>query len=355
MRIAQVAPLTEAVPPKLYGGTERVVHWLTEELVALGNDVTLFASGDSQTSAKLDATWPKALRLDGSVRDPNALHMVMLERVRRKCDDEEFDFLHFHLDYYPWSLFHRQPTPFLTTLHGRLDLPEHQPVFTTFCDVPVISISNAQRRPVPQANWTRTIHHGMPEKLLMPRKVTPGYLAVLGRIAPEKGVDRAIKIAIRCGIPLKIAAKIDRADQDYYDELIKPLMDHPLIEYIGEIGDHEKSEFLSGAIGLLLPIDWPEPFGLVMIESMACGTPVIAHNRGSVPEIIDEGLTGFIVEDEISAVAAVGRLANIDRAAVRTQFEKRFTARRMALDYLAAYRGLMDAAEPRIKLVSSAE
>jgi glycosyltransferase involved in cell wall biosynthesis len=355
MRIAQVAPLTEAVPPKLYGGTERVVHWLTEELVALGNDVTLFASGDSQTSGKLEATWPKALRLDGSVRDPNALHMVMLERVRRKCDEEEFDFLHFHLDYYPWSLFQRQPTPFVTTLHGRLDLPEHQPVFNTFSDVPVISISNAQRRPVPQANWTRTVHHGMPEKLLMPRNVIPGYLAVLGRIAPEKGVDRAIKIAIRCGIPLKIAAKVDRADQDYYDELIKPLMNHPLIEYIGEIGDHEKSEFLSGAIGLLLPIDWPEPFGLVMIESMACGTPVIAYNRGSVPEIIDEGLTGFIVEDEISAVAAVGRVTNMDRAAVRKQFEKRFTARRMALDYLAAYRGLMEAAEPRIKLVSSAE
>jgi glycosyltransferase involved in cell wall biosynthesis len=195
----------------------------------------------------------------------------------------------------------------------------------------------------------------MPEKLLTPREVTPGYLAVLGRIAPEKGVDRAIKIAIRCGIPLKIAAKVDRADQDYYDGLIKPLMDHPLIDYIGEIGDHEKSEFLSGAIGLLLPIDWPEPFGLVMIEAMACGTPVIAYNRGSAPEIIDEGLTGFIVEDEISAVAAVGRLANIDRAAVRVQFEKRFTARRMALDYLAAYRGLMDAAQPRIKLVSSAE
>jgi glycosyltransferase involved in cell wall biosynthesis len=355
MRIAQVAPLTEAVPPRLYGGTERVVHWLTEELVALGNDVTLFASGDSQTSAKLDATWPKALRLDGSVRDPNALHMVMLERVRQKCDDEEFDFLHFHLDYYPFSLFSRQPTPFLTTLHGRLDLPEHQPVFTTFSDIPVISISNAQRRPVPQANFIRTIHHGLPEKLLTPQPVTPGYLGVLGRIAPEKGVDRAIRIAIRCGIPLKIAAKVDRADQEYYDEVIRPLMDHPLVDYIGEIGDHEKSDFLSGATGLLVPIDWPEPFGLVMIEAMACGTPVIAYNRGSVPEIIDEGLTGFIVEDEISAVAAVGRLAQIDRSAVRKQFELRFTARRMALDYLAAYRSLMEAAEPRIKLVSSAE
>jgi glycosyltransferase involved in cell wall biosynthesis len=356
MRIAQVAPLTEAVPPKLYGGTERVVHWLTEELVALGNEVTLFASGDSRTSAKLDATWPKALRLDGSVRDPNALHMVMLERVRQKCDDEEFDFLHFHLDYYPWSLFSRQPTPFVTTLHGRLDLPEHQPVFNTFSSVPVISISNAQRRPVPQANWVRTIHHGLPEQLLTPQPIRPGYLAVLGRIAPEKGVDRAIKIASRCGIPLKIAAKVDRADQDYYDELIRPLIEqNPLVEYIGEIGDAEKSEFLSGAIALLVPIDWPEPFGLVMIEAIACGTPVIAYNRGSVAEIIDDGLTGFVVEDETSAVAAVDRLSALSRRAIRKQFEARFTARRMALDYLAAYRGLTEATKPRIKLVSSAE
>ena len=355
MRIAQVAPLTEAVPPKLYGGTERVVHWLTEELVALGNDVTLFASGDSRTSAKLDATWPRALRLDGSVRDPNALHMVMLEGVRQKCDDEEFDFLHFHLDYYPFSLFFRQPTPFVTTLHGRLDLPEHQPVFNTFSTVPVISISNAQRRPVPQANWLRTIHHGLPEKLLTPQPATPSYLAVLGRIAPEKGVDRAIRIAIRCGIPLKIAAKVDRADQEYYDEVVCPLMDHPLVDYIGEIGDHEKSNFLSGAIGLLVPIDWPEPFGLVMIEAMACGTPVIAYNRGSVPEVIDEGLTGFIVEDETSAVAAVASLPGLDRGRIRRQFETRFTARRMALDYLAAYRSLIEARAPRIKLISSAE
>src|SRR6266516_1734645 len=356
MRIAQVAPLTEAVPPRLYGGTERVVYWLTEELVALGNEVTLFASGDSRTSGKLDATWPRALRLDGSVRDPNALHMVMLERVRQKCDDEEFDFLHFHLDYYPCSLFSRQRTPFLTTLHRSPDLPEHQPVFTTFSSVPVISISNAQRRPVPQANWLRTIHHGLPEKLLMPQSTKPSYLAVLGRIAPEKGVDRAIKIATRCGIPLKIAAKVDRADQEYYDEIIRPMIDcNPLVEYIGEIGDPEKSEFLSGAIGLLAPIDWPEPFGLVMIEAMACGTPVIAYNRGSVAEIIDDGLTGFVVEDETSAVAVVDRLAALDRAAIRKQFEVRFTARRMALDYLAAYRGLVEEAEPRIKLVSSAE
>src|SRR4249919_63060 len=356
MRIAQVAPLTEAVPPKLYGGTERVVHWLTEELVAMGHEVTLFASGDSRTSGKLEAAWPKALRLDGSVRDANALHMLMLELVRRKCDDEEFDFLHFHLDYYPFSLFSRQPTPFLTTLHGRLDLPEHQPLFTTFSSIPIVSISNAQRRPVPQANFVRTIHHGLPENLLKPQQVKPSYLAVLGRIAPEKGVDRAIRIATRCGIPLKIAAKVDRADQEYYDELISPLIKaNPLVEYIGEISDREKPDFLSGAIGLLVPIDWPEPFGLVMIEAMACGTPVIAFNRGSVPEIIEEGLTGFIVEDETSAVSAVGRLPRLNRGLIRKQFETRFTARRMALDYLAAYRSLTEAAAPRIKLVSSAE
>lgn len=353
MRIAQVAPLTEAVPPKLYGGTERVVHWLTEELVALGHEVTLFASGDSHTSGRLDATWPKALRLDGSVRDPNALHMVMLERVRRKCDDNEFDFLHFHLDYYPFSLFSRQPVPFLTTLHGRLDLPEHQPVFETFSSIPVVSISNAQRRPLPHARWLRTIHHGLPERLLSPQPVKPHYLAVLGRIAPEKGVDRAINIAVRCGIPLKIAAKVDRADEDYYNEIVRPMMDHPLVEYIGEISDREKSDFLSGAIGLLVPIDWPEPFGLVMIEAMACGTPVVAFNRGSVPEVVEDGKTGFVVEDEISAVAIIDRLETLDRAAIRDTFEARFTARRMALNYLETYRELTNTLTPRIKLVSS--
>lgn len=353
MRIAQVAPLTEAVPPKLYGGTERVVHWLTEELVALGNDVTLFASGDSMTSAKLDATWPKALRLDGSVRDPNALHMIMLEHVRQRCDNGDFDFVHFHLDYYPFSLFSRQSTPVVTTLHGRLDLPEHQPVFNTFSSVPVVSISNSQRRPVPQANWIRTIHHGLPETLLTPRPVKPGYLAVLGRIAPEKAVDRAIRIAKRCGIPLKIAAKVDKADQEYFDETIRPLLTSSDVEFIGEIGDLEKPDFLSGALALLVTIDWPEPFGLVMIEAMACGTPVIAFNRGSVPEIIDDGLTGFIVEDETSAVGAVNRLAEMDRGKIRKRFEERFTARRMALDYLAAYRSLGARTEPYVKLVQA--
>src|SRR3954464_12155379 len=262
MRIAQVAPLTEAVPPKFYGGTERVVHWLTEELVALGHEVTVFACGGSHTSAELEATWPKALRLDGSVRDPNALHMVMLERVRQKCDDEEYDMLHFHLDYYPFSLFSRQPTPFVTTLHGRLDLPEHQPLFATFSTVPVVSISNAQRRPVPHAGWVRTVHHGLPENLLTPTEVKPSYFGFLGRIAPEKGVGRAISIAKAAGIPLKIAAKVDKVDRDYFEEQIKPQIDGPSVEYIGEITDAEKSEFLSGAVALLVPIDWPEPFGL---------------------------------------------------------------------------------------------
>jgi glycosyltransferase involved in cell wall biosynthesis len=353
MRIAQVAPLTEAIPPKLYGGTERVVYWLTEELVALGNDVTLFASGDSSTSANLEAIWPKALRLDGSIRDPNALHMVMLESVRQQSDD--FDLLHFHLDYYPFSLFSRQPTPFITTLHGRLDLPEHQPVFRIFRKTPLVSISNSQRRPIPQANWVRTIYHGVPEKLLTPRPIKPTYLAALGRIAPEKCVDRAIRIAERCGIPLKIAAKVDNADRDYYEHVIKPLLNTSFVEYIGEISDQEKPEFLSGAIGLLVTIDWPEPFGLVMIEAMACGTPVIAFNRGSVPEIVEDDITGFIVEDEISAVNAVNRVTQLDRRQVRKRFEERFTARRMALDYLAAYREVMHVDKPRLKVVTGVE
>src|SRR5215469_14755776 len=342
MRIAQIAPLTEAIPPKLYGGTERVVHWLTEELVALGHDVTLFASGDSVTSAKLEPMWDQSLRLSGAVRDPNALHMLMLERVRRR--NEEFDVLHFHLDYYPFSLFSRQATPFLTTLHGRLDLPEHQPVF---------SISNAQRRPVPRAGWVRTIYHGVPEDLLRPQPVTPSYLAFLGRIAPEKGVDQAIRIAGRCGLPIKIAAKIDKADIEYFESEIRSLFALPHVEYIGEITDKDKSEFLSGAIGLLMPINWPEPFGLSMIEAMACGTPVVAYNRGSVPEVVEDGITGFVVEDELSAIDAVRRLPQLPRTAIRVRFEQRFTARVMAKEYLATYRSLMTgvAARPRLAAV----
>jgi glycosyltransferase involved in cell wall biosynthesis len=350
MHIAQVAPLTEAVPPKLYGGTERVVSWLTEELIALGHEVTLFASGDSVTSARLESGWPRALRLDGAVRDPNALHMMMLEQVYRRAGD--FDILHFHLDYYPFSLFSRQATPFLTTLHGRLDLPEHQPVFDTFSTVPVVAISNSQRRPLPQANWVRTVHHGLPARLLEPKPVKPSYFAFLGRIAPEKGIDRAIRIAQHCGVPLKVAAKVDNSDHDYYVEQIQPMIKAGNVEFIGEITDKEKSEFLSGAIALLVPIDWPEPFGLVMIEAMACGTPVIAFNRGSVPEIIEDGLTGFIVEDINGAIGAVDRLGHLSREKVRQRFEERFTARRMAQDYLSAYRSLSDAVAPLLRLVA---
>jgi glycosyltransferase involved in cell wall biosynthesis len=351
MRIAQVAPLTEAVPPKLYGGTERVVSWLTEELVTLGHEVTLFASGDSRTTARLEAAWPKALRLDGSVRDPNALHMLMLERVHQRAG--EFDVLHFHLDYYPFSLFSRQSTPFITTLHGRLDLPEHQPLFTAFSSIPVISISNAQRRPLPQARWVATVHHGLPEQMLVPQPIKPHYLAFLGRIAPEKGVDRAIRIARHCGIQLRIAAKVDKVDQEYFETVIRPEIRAPEVEYIGEIGDHHKSDFLSGAVGLIMAIDWPEPFGLSMIEAMACGTPVVAFNRGSVSEVVEDGLTGFVVEDETSAMVAVDRLHDLPREVVRQRFEQRFTARRMAKDYLAIYRALSEATAPHLRLVQS--
>jgi glycosyltransferase involved in cell wall biosynthesis len=352
LRIAQISPLTEAVPPKLYGGTERVISWLTEELVALGHEVTLFASGDSVTSARLVAMWPTAVRLDGSVRDPNALQVSMIEQVAQRS--KEFDLLHFHLDYYPFSVMSRQSTPFLTTLHGRLDLPEHQPVFSTFPSVPRVSISNAQRRPAPNVNWVGTVHHGMPLDLLRPVPANPSYLAFLGRISPEKRVDRAINIAEHCGLPLKIAAKVDPVDHDYFEEVIRPLLAKRHVEFIGEISDARKSEFLSNALALLVPIDWPEPFGLVMIEAMACGAPVIAFNRGAVPELIEDGVTGFVVEDEMSAVGAVRHIARLSRTMIRNRFEERFAARRMARDYLDIYRGLLGAVarRPRIASVS---
>lgn len=353
MRIAQIAPLHEAVPPKLYGGTERVVSFLTEELVALGHDVTLFASGDSQTSAQLDAVWPRALRLDPAIRDPIAPHMLLMERVRQRMDD--FDVLHFHMDYWPFSMFSRAGKPFVTTLHGRLDLPELQPVFNTFSDVPVVSISDSQRRPLPQANFVRTVLHGLPRDLLTPQGAPDGsdrsYLAFLGRICPEKGCDRAIRIARAAGIPLKIAAKVDRADAEYFEQVIKPMLPGGGVELIGEINDAQKPAFLSGAVGLLMPIDWPEPFGLVMIEAMACGTPVLAFNRGSVPEVLEDGLTGIIVEDETSAIASVRRLPLLANAAIRRRFEQRFTARRMAEDYLAIYREQMGTLRPKLRLV----
>ena len=338
MRIAQIAPLHEAVPPKLYGGTERVVSFLTEELVAMGHDVTLFASGDSVTTAKLNAIWPRALRLDPAIRDPIAPHMLLMEAVRRQA--ESFDVLHFHMDYWSFSLFGRQRTPFVTTMHGRLDLPELQPVFDMFPNAPVVSISNSQRRPLPQANFVDTVLHGLPEKLLTPQGEPQGYLAFLGRIAPEKCPDRAIRIAQAAGMPIKLAAKVDVADKVYFEKNIRDLLALPGVEMIGEINDAQKPGFLSGAAALLMPIDWPEPFGLVMIEAMACGTPVIAFNRGSVPEIVEDGVTGFIVEDVEGAIAAVARLHTLDRARVRRRFEERFTARRMAEDYLSVYRSL---------------
>jgi glycosyltransferase involved in cell wall biosynthesis len=340
MRIAQIAPLVESVPPRLYGGTERVVAYLTEELVAMGHDVTLFASGDSETSATLRPMWPRALRLDPSLADPITPQLMMMEDVRRVADT--FDILHFHVDHWPFSLFSRQRTPFLTTLHGRLDLAELGPIYARFPQVPVVSISDAQRQPLPQANFVATIQHGLPEDLLTPLAIRPSYLAFLGRICPEKRPDRAIEIASRSGIPLRIAAKVDRVDERYFAEKIRPLLDRPGVEFLGEIGDREKSEFLSGALALLAPIDWPEPFGLVMIEAMACGTPVIAFDRGSVREIVAEGRTGFIVSDVEGAVASCRRLHELDRATIRAEFEERFSARRMAEDYVALYRRLAD-------------
>jgi glycosyltransferase involved in cell wall biosynthesis len=350
MRIAQIAPLTEAVPPRLYGGTERVVAFLTDELVAMGHDVTLFASGDSVTNAKLEPMCAQALRFDTGLRDAMAPHMLMLEQIAARAD--EFDVLHSHLDYWPFSLFSRLDTPFLTTLHGRLDLPELRPLYRCFDDVPLVSISDAQRRPLPDANFIATVHHGLPADLLLPRPVRPGYLAFLGRICPEKCPDRAIEIARRTGMPLKMAAKVDRADVEYHATTIRPLIDGKLVEHIGEIGDGEKADFLSGAHALLLPIDWPEPFGLVMIEAMACGTPVIAFSAGSVPEIIEDGVTGFVVSNMAEACAAVKRLPELSRAVIRARFEQRFTAGRMAEDYVGLYRRLAVRRRPALRVVT---
>jgi glycosyltransferase involved in cell wall biosynthesis len=348
MRIAQIAPLYEAVPPKLYGGTERVVSFLTEALVAMGHDVTLFASGDSVTSAKLEPVWPRALRLDPSIRDAMAPQMLLLERVYQRAHD--FDILHFHLDYLPGSLFARQPVPFLTTLHGRLDLPELVPVYAALPPQNLVSISDSQRLPLPEQKFIATIHHGLPENLLRPMPVTPSYVAFLGRICPEKRPDRAVTIARAAGKHLKIAAKVDRVDRDYFGQTIAPMLG-PDAELVGEINDGAKSDFLSGAEALLMPIDWPEPFGLVMIEAAACGTPVIAYNHGSVPEVIENGVTGFIVETEAQAIAALGRAHTLDRKRIREIFEARFTARRMARDYVGTYESLAVPRTERLRLV----
>jgi glycosyltransferase involved in cell wall biosynthesis len=342
MRIAQIAPLHEAVPPQFYGGTERVVSYLTDALVDLGHDVTLFASGDSHTKATLEAVWPRALRLDPAIRDAVAPHMLLLEKVREVA--HEFDVLHAHLDYLPFSLFSQLGVPFVTTLHGRLDLPELQPVFNTFPKVPVISISNSQRLPLPQANWLDTIYHGLPKNLLTPQPdKEPEYLAFLGRISQEKGVDTAIRIAVQSGLPLRIAAKVDKADSVYFTTTIQPLLSQPRVEFVGEISEAQKPAFLSGAKALLFPIDWSEPFGLVMIEAMACGTPVIAFNRGSVPEVIDHGLTGYICEDVQGAVGALRRLDELSRTEIRAQFERRFSSKTMAQNYVDGYSTLIEA------------
>ena len=335
MRIAQIAPLYESCPPRFYGGTERVVSYVTEELVRLGHQVTLFASGDSRTSAMLESGCQMALRLDERCKDPLVYHLIMLDRLRRCAD--EFDILHFHTDYLHFPLFADCWEKTLTTLHGRLDLPDLPVMMREYRMMPLASISDAQRAPMPWANWCGTVQHGLPRNLQRAGSGSGGYLAFLGRISPEKRPDRAIEIARRAGVPLQIAAKVDPVDQAYYDHAIAPLLPDPLIEFIGEICEADKGAFLGNAAALLFPIDWPEPFGLVLIEAMANGTPVIAFGHGSVPEIIEDGVTGFIVDNVESAAAAVPRALRLDRRAIRRRFEERFTAERMARDYLALY------------------
>ena len=340
MRIAQVAPLYESVPPRFYGGTERVVSWLTEKLAAMGHDVTLFASGESVTNATLFAPCRKALRLDPDCVDSMANHMLMIEQVMSRASD--FDLIHFHIDYLHFPTSRRERIPSLTTLHGRLDIPDLAAIFKEFTDMPLVSISDAQRKPLSWANWAGTVHHGLPADSLSLHEKQGRYLAFLGRISPEKRLDRAIEIAIRSGMKLKIAAKIDRADREYFECRIKHLLDHPLVEFIGEIGNSEKDEFLGNAAALLFPIAWPEPFGLVMIESMACGTPIIAFPCGSVTEIIAEGVCGYIVNDLDEAVAAVRHIDRLDRRKCRQYFEMNFTDKRMACDYLKIYQKLAE-------------
>jgi len=336
MKIAQVAPLMESVPPRLYGGTERIVSYLTEELVRQGHDVTLFASGDSITSAKLAGCVPGALRLDPNVRDPIPYYMLMLDRVRQQADD--FDILHFHIDQFQFPLFRHMASRTVTTLHGRQDLPDLKALYVGFSDMPLVSISHAQRGPIPNANFVATIHHGLPADLHKPIfNPRGGYVAFLGRISPEKRPDRAIQIARSLGIPLKIAAKVDKADEAYFREVIAPLLEGPGVEFVGEINEQQKSEFLGEAQALLFPIEWPEPFGLSMIEAMACGTPVLAFRCGSVPEVIDHGITGLIVENLDEAIGALPRVISLDRHKVRRRFEERFSASRMAKDYLNVY------------------
>jgi glycosyltransferase involved in cell wall biosynthesis len=338
MKIAQIAPLVESVPPTLYGGTERVVSWLTEELVARGHEVTLFASGDSVTAARLEAVVPHALRLDG-IHNSTPYNIIMLDRVATRMD--QFDVLHFHIDFFHYPLFRGMAHKTLTTLHGRQDLPELPALYRAFPHMPLVSISNHQREPVPPVNWMGTVYHGLPETLLKEGRGEGGYLAFLGRICADKGPLEAIEIARRAGMMLKMAAKVDPVDRQYFDERVKPVLAaSPHVDFIGEINDGQKQDFLGGARALLFPIRWPEPFGLVMIEAMACGTPVIAFRCGAVPEVMEDGLTGFVVENADQAVAAVARVENLSRAAVRSHFEKRFSAGAMARGYLKIYQEL---------------
>jgi glycosyltransferase involved in cell wall biosynthesis len=339
MKIAQIAPLIESVPPRLYGGTERIVSYLTEELVRLGHDVTLFASGDSITSSELATCCTRALRLDPSVHDVVPHFMLMIDKVRERAD--EFDVLHFHIDLFHFPLFRSLAARTLTTLHGRQDLGDLKPFYSRFSEMPLISISDDQRKPLPHANFVATIHHGIPSGQHRPSFGQGSYLAFLGRISPEKRPDRAIRIARAAGIPLKIAAKVDKVDEDYFRNDIAPLIAGGGVEFVGEINEREKTKFLGEAAALLFPVDWPEPFGLVMIESMACGTPVLAFRRGSVTEVIEDGVTGKLVDSEEEAVAALPAVLSYDRRMVRQRFEERFTATRMAKDYVGSYRQLL--------------
>jgi len=348
LKIAQVAPLYESVPPARYGGTERVVANLTDELVRLGHDVTLFASADSTTRARLVPMCPRALRLDSECRDQLAWHILMAERVAQQADC--FDLIHFHIAHFHFPLLRRLEVPHVTTLHGRLDLPELAPLYEEFSDMPVISISDAQRQPLAMANWIATIYHGLPDKLFDFHPRPEGYLAFLGRISLEKRVDRAIAIATALGWPLKIAAKVDPADVGYFERDVKPLLNNPLVEFIGEIGEHDKNDFLGQARALLFPIDWPEPFGLVMIEALACGTPVVAFRGGSVEEIIEHGRTGFIVDSMEDAVAATRQVASIDRRVCRRSFEQRFTARRMVERHVSVYTEVVNARATQVQV-----
>src|ERR1700730_11269998 len=339
MRIAQLAPLAESVPPKLYGGTERVVAWLVDELVELGHDVTLFASGDSRTKGELHPVWPRALRLGRKGVDPNAACAVLLEAIAKRAKD--FDVIHAHIDWLSLPLLSRLGVPFVTTMHGRLDLPGLSEVLRQFPGAGFVSISDHQRLPLPDAHWTATIQHGLPSSLFRPSFDQGSYLAFLGRLTAEKGPQDAIRIARAAGMPLRIAAKIPRGETAYFKKQLEPHIDGRAVQLVGEVDEAKKQPFLAGAAALLFPIDSPEPFGLVMIEAMACGTPIIAFPAGSVPEVIDEGLTGFVVNDEGQAIKAVQRLREIDRRRVRERFEERFTARRMGTDYLSHYQSVV--------------